>query len=561
MQEMYDLATLLDDMLKDEESDVHEHRIISQDEIRKLLLETIHHNACMGGSASGPPLGESLVHEKLITEEQLFTALKMQSENGGRIGSILVSMGCITERQLLRFLEKKHGIEAATLVGLNINDSALSLLPTRIMLKYKVLPIEVGESAIRLGMENPNDLSAIHTVEFFTSKRVIPVIVPAYQMSVASRFIEEKKAGVFQGADFQNALKESTTIQTLLEWLAEVKGTDLLISAGLPPMVKGNRQFLRFSMPPLTPEQCSAYAKSLMSDLQWEDFLKRKDLHFAATFEGVGRFRVNAYRQKDTVSLAVRRISSEISSLEALGLPAELEEYVLKPHGLILVAAPIGHGKTTTMAAMVDLINRRRACNIITLEDPIEYLHEPKCSVISQREVGKDISSLSEGLRRVFKQAPDVIVIGEMSDRESFEIALACASTGHLVLGAMHSSNATSALETIIARHPPHLQCQARKQLADSLVLVLSQRLLPGLGDGAMALAHERLAGSTRVKSCIREDRIHQIRTQIQPEAEDFSSMDISLIRLLSEERISLDSALIHAESPDFAKRLGKDKA
>jgi len=311
-------------------------------------------------------------------------------------------------------------------------------------------------------------------------------------------------------------------------------------------------------MPSLAPDQCVAYGKGLMTEGQWEEFLKRKEYDFSVEVEGLSRFRVNAYRQRNTISLALRRIRLDIPNFEELGLPRWLEEYTLKPQGLILVTAPTGHGKTTTVASMVDIINRKRQVNIITLEDPIEYLHKPQKCNINQREIGIDTDSFSEGLRRIFRQAPDVIVVGEMRDHETFESALRAASTGHLVLSTMHAPNTTSAVSGLVNRFPAHLQPQVLQQLADSLLLVFSQRLIPMMGSDGMALAYEMLINSYRMKNFIRENKMHQIRTQIQTEADDYSSIDISLIRLVKEGKISMENALIYADTRDYVMNLGR---
>jgi twitching motility protein PilT len=230
----------------------------------------------------------------------------------------------------------------------------------------------------------------------------------------------------------------------------------------------------------------------------------------------------------------------------------------MKPQGLILVTAPAGHGKTTSVAAMVDLINRKRQANIISLEDPIEYLHKPlKCNV-NQREIGTDTDSFSEGLRRIFRQAPDVIVVGEMRDHETFESALRAASTGHLVLSTMHAPSTTSAIDGMVNRFPSHLQMQVRHQLADALLILLSQRLIPRKDTDGMALAHEFLLNSYRMKNFIRENKVHQIRTQIQTESDDYSSIDMSLIRLVKEGKISMENALVYADTRDYVLNLGR---
>jgi len=555
MPETYDLAKMLGEIIEDEKVDSSRNRKVSQEEINTILLQKT--RTVRTGDGSKLPLGEALILEGLLTQSQLQKALKVQSQKGQKLGSILVSLGYITDEALLSFLGRQYGIEGTSLLDVCINEDVMTVVPSSIILKHKVLPLKVESRSIHLAMESPNDFTTIREVEFFTGKRVHPVIVPSYQMDLALKCLEEKKAMGFSGADLQQAREERPmTVAGLLQYLVSANGSDMLITAGVPPSVKVSNSLRRSNMSVLTPDQCVVYAKTLMNERQWEDFLKNKEIDFAVDFENIGRFRINAYRQKDTVSLAIRRIVSTILSFETLGLPDWLEESVLKPQGLILVTAPTGHGKTTTAAALVERINRKRRCNIVTLEDPIEYVYQPQKSNINQREVGADTDSFSEGLRRIFRQAPDVIVIGELRDQETFEIALRAASTGHLVLSTMHSSNATAAIDSMVNRFPQHLQGQVRQQLADALLLVFSQRLLPGTRRDSLVLAYEKLINSFRIRNFIRENKVHQIRSQIQGEADDFASLDVCLVRLLKEGKIFMKDALLLADSPEYLAKV-----
>lgn len=223
---------------------------------------------------------------------------------------------------------------------------------------------------------------------------------------------------------------------------------------------------------------------------------------------------------------------------------------------MILISGPAGHGKTTTLATLIDIINTHRRCNIISLEDPIEFLHKHKNSNVNQREIGHDTRSFYEGLKHVFRQSPDVIVVGELRDTGSFEIALHAADTGHLVFSTLNASNTTSTIERIINMFPPHQQNLIRTKLADSLLLVFSQRLIPlKKGDGRI-LAHEKLINSFRIKNFIREEKTHQIRSQMQSETEDYTSIDISLARLYRAGLITLEHGILFADNEQFFREL-----
>lgn len=258
------------------------------------------------------------------------------------------------------------------------------------------------------------------------------------------------------------------------------------------------------------------FARELMVPEQMRRFELANDIDFAFTDPGTGRFRVNIYKQRGSVSIAIRHILEHKMALKELGLPDEMENYILKPQGLILVTGPAGHGKSTTLACFIDIINTKRKCNIITLEDPIENLHSHKNSNVNQREIGIDTESFSEGLKHIFRQDPDVIVIGEMRDPDSFRIALTAAETGHLVMSTLHSRNTTSTIERVIDMFPPHQQSQIRNQLADSLLLILSQRLVTKKDNSGLILAYEKMVNTFKIKNFIREGKTHQIRSQMQ---------------------------------------------
>jgi twitching motility protein PilT len=552
MAEAFDLGKMLEEIMDDEKISVSKNRKVSQDEIKKMLLDRQKNLARQGRRQTRLQLGEALEREGVISTEQLHSALKLQSQKGGKIGSILVEMGVLTEDDLLSFLGKQHGLQSTSLLDLEISEDLMSLLPSRVIFKHRILPLRMEGRTLDLGIENPNELTAIHEVEFLTGKRVRPVIIPSYQMELAIKYIEEKGGGIFSGHDIQSSLKGTMTIRTLLEQLVSADATDLLVTAGVPPTVRANTTLRRTSLPSLSPDQCVAYAKALMTERQWEDFLNRRELDFAIEYDNLGRFRVNTYRQKNTVSIAIRRVMQGSLGCEALGIPTWLEEFAMKPQGLVIVTAPTGHGKTTTLAAMVDVINRTRRCNIITLEDPIEYLHKPVKSNINQREVGTDTASFSEGLRRIFRQNPDVIMIGEVRDQETFEIAARAASTGHLVLTSTHAPNATAAIENMVNCLPHHLQMEVRLQLSDALLVVFAQRLIPSKDGTRVYLAYEKLINSYRIKNFIRDNRVHQIRTQIQQEADDFASIDFCLAKLLNEGKITIEDVSAYADSVDF---------
>ncbi|MEE9524014.1 MAG: PilT/PilU family type 4a pilus ATPase, partial [Thermodesulfovibrionales bacterium] len=498
-------------------------------------------------TTSKPRIGEVLLQHKLIDSHQLKEALRVQSQKGGQIGSILIELGYVSTETLLDFLGKQMGIPTTNLFQLSIPRNILNLLPFYLITKYRVLPLEAEYNSVTLGMANPNDLSAISEIEFLTGKRVSPVIVSSSQIDLAIKSIQEKRGESFDGSSINEKQEEEEVkgivkLDAMLKYLTTSEASDMLITAGVSPSIKVHNTLKRSNLPKLTPEQCVQYAKALMSDKQWEEFLRKKQYDFAISYEGIGRFRINVYRQRNSVSISIRHLLDIIPSFEILGLPEWLGEFALKTQGLILITGPASHGKTTTLASMIDMINAKRKCNIVTLEDPIEYLHKHKNSNVNQREIGTDVDSFYDGMKSISRQSPDVIVIGDMRDNETIEMALRAASTGHLVLSNMHSFNATGAIDRIINSFLPHQQPQVLGMITDSLQLVFAQRLLPREDSDERILAYEKLINSYRIKNLIRENKIHQIRSQVQTDSDDFSSIDMSLVKLLNERKICLES-------------------
>ncbi len=503
-------------------------------------------------------LGEILVACRLISENDLAKALKVQTQRGGQLGSVLLELGYLKVEELQELLGMQLGLPTANLYTLEIEPTVINLLPFEKMKQHKAIPIAVSNKNIFLAMVCPNDFNAIKEIEFCIGKSVQPVVMPSIQINAALRFIEEKGGRLGQplkGVDIEayatrrHTVSEHTELKQLFRMLVDQKASDLLLSAGVPPCLKKDNEVVRISTTFLTPQDTVRYSYELMSDTQREEFERMKELDFAHTYPDIGRFRINIYKQRGSVSLAVRHINETIPTTEELGLPAWVEEFALKTQGLILITGPTGHGKTTTLAALLDVINRNRHCNIITIEDPIEFLHKHKSSNVNQREVGLDTDSFHEGLRHIFRQAPDVIVIGEMRDPESFAIAIQAAETGHLVLSTMHSNTSTSAVERIIDVFPPQQQQQIRVQLAESFIMILNQRLVPRKKKAGVVLACEKLIGSVRSRNLIREAKTHQIRSMLQQSSEDYESIDIALARLYREHKITLETGLKFCEN------------
>jgi twitching motility protein PilT len=510
-------------------------------------------------------LGELLMEKGLINTNQLKDALKKQAQTGGHIGSILLEIGHISTDDLLSVLSAQLGIPSVNLLEINISHELLKLMPLEKIKTLKVIPINIDETSVTLAMVNPLDNISIRDIEFSLGKKVVPVVVPASQMDAAIQSIDSHPESILTGENIAREVHRTETghapsLMSLLKSLLNSSATDMLLTAGVPPSIKLSNDIKRTSTIPLTPYDCERYARELMTEKDWAIFAKRGDYDFAITYPEIGRLRVNLYRQRNSVSITVRLIVDILPSLEELGLPEWIKQYAMMPQGLILVSGPAGHGKTTTLAAMVDIINTGRKCNIITLEDPIEYLHKHKRSNVNQREVGLDTESFHEGLKHIFRQDPDVIVIGEIRDAESSAIALQAADTGHLVIATVHASTAASTIERIINLFPPDQQHLIRTRIADSLLFVLSQRLVPLHNNESRVLAYEKIINSYSMKNLIREGKTHQIKSQMMTGTEEYSSLESALAKLFLSDLIKFEQGLLFSENKQFYKDLTKSR-
>ena len=343
----------------------------------------------------------------------------------------------------------------------------------------------------------------------------------------------------------------SIDMKSLFDLVVVRRSSDLLLTAGAPPLLRLNGELKATEYPELSPEDNKRLIYSILSDKQREEFEEKRELDMSIGVSGGHRFRVNVYMQKGCVTAAMRAIPEQMPALEQLGLPKIVAKLAFRPQGLILVTGPTGHGKTTTQAAMIDLINTHKRCHIITVEDPIEYIHNHKKSVVDQRELGSDTLSFAGALKYVLRQDPDVILIGEMRDLETISSALTAAETGHLVLGTLHTNDAIQTIDRIVDVFPPGQQQQIRIQLALSMLAVVSQRLLPRASGKGRVLACEVLRNNSAVGNLIREAKSHQIYSIMETHSKDgMITLDYSIKQLYLRGIISYDVALNHVRNP-----------
>ncbi|GMW01897.1 MAG: twitching motility protein PilT [Candidatus Hydrogenedentota bacterium] len=339
-------------------------------------------------------------------------------------------------------------------------------------------------------------------------------------------------------------------LKTLFDMVTKEKASDLLISAGAPPMLRVNGRMLRTRNDNLTPEETKKMIYTVLSPEQRKRFEEVKELDLSLAVGRKHRFRVNVYYQKGAVTAAFRPIPEDIPQLENLGLPAAIAKFTQAKQGLILVTGPTGHGKTTTQAALIDRINDTRECHIITAEDPIEFVHHHKKSIVDQREVGGDTNDFHTALKYVLRQDPDVILVGEMRDLETIQAALRAAETGHLVMATLHTNDAIQTVDRVIDVFPGEQQQQIRFMLSMTLLAVVSQRLLPRVDQEGRVMACELLINNTAVANLIREGKTHQVYSIMETNTKSgMITMDRSIKELYMKGVISYDDAVGHVRN------------
>ncbi|MCQ2539717.1 MAG: type IV pilus twitching motility protein PilT [Acetatifactor sp.] len=341
-------------------------------------------------------------------------------------------------------------------------------------------------------------------------------------------------------------------LENILRAANEGRASDVHITVGVPPIMRVNGSLVRLDYPNLTPDDTECIARDMMTDKQWQAFITTGEYDMSLTVREFGRYRVNVYKQRGSVAMALRLVGMQIPTPEQLGIPQSVVDLYEKKRGLILVTGPTGSGKSTTLAALINKINEERDAHIITLEDPIEYMHKHKKSVVNQREIGVDSDDYAAALRAALREDPDVILVGEMRDLETISIAVRAAETGHLVLSTLHTIGAASTVDRVIDVFPPHQQQQIRVQLATVLEAVISQQLIPTADGLGRVAAFEVLHATYSVRNLIRENKSFQLTSVMQTgKGVGMITMDDYLLQLYFEGRIDRENALLFAQNQE----------
>ena len=347
-------------------------------------------------------------------------------------------------------------------------------------------------------------------------------------------------------------------LQALLKAMLDKGASDLHITAGSPPRLRIDNELVRLQTEPLTPVDTKQLCYSVMNDAQKLRFEEDLEIDFSFGIRNLARFRANVYMQQSCVAGAFRIVPYQIIPLEELGLPPVIQELCDKPRGLVLVTGPTGSGKSTTLASMIDRINTRMRGHIVTVEDPIEFQHTHKASLVNQREIGRDSQSFKRALKYILRQDPDVVLIGEMRDQETIEAALTVAETGHLCFGTLHTNSAVQSINRIVDVFPSHAQSQIRAVLSFVLEGVVTQTLIPKAAGSGRALAAEVMVPNPAIRNLIREDKLHQIYSQMQIGQSKFGmqTMNQALCDLYLRKVISLEECVGHSSEVDELKTM-----
>lgn len=355
----------------------------------------------------------------------------------------------------------------------------------------------------------------------------------------------------------KNLVKETqmreVDIYSLLKLLVEKGGSDLHLTAGTPPLIRIDGLLYPLRLPSLKPSEVQKLCYSVLTDEQKKKFEEKHEIDLSFQWKGVSRFRANFFQQRGSMAGAIRQIPTKIMSFEELGLPSVIHSIIEKPRGLVLVTGPTGSGKSTTLASMIDILNQRRRGHIITIEDPIEFLHSHKNCIVNQREVGTDTFSFAEALKYIMRQDPDIILVGEIRDIETMETTLRLSETGHLVFATLHTNNTVQTIIRILDFFPPSHQDRVRTQLSFVLEGVLCQQLLPKADGKGRVLAVEVMIPNPAIRNLIRENKIHQIYTQVQlgQTRSGMQTLNQALFRLYMQRLVTKEEVISRSSDPE----------
>ena len=507
-------------------------------------------------------IGEFLVSRKVLSKDVMEATLLREAQTGVPLAKLLASEGMVAERDLVAAVADQLGIPMWDPNTEPIPAILGGMLPVAMCQRLRAVAVGMSGNELTVAMENPTDQESVKQIVADTGWMVRPVLAAASDISLAIEAVygvEDRAAVVVSDGQATEVPAETEVhLNALLEEMVELGASDLHLSAGLPPCIRvdGHLRPLE-GYETLTPSELRRMVYAILSQRQREKFEAELELDTSHSVPNVGRFRLNVFVQRDSVGAVLRAIPFKIVPLDKLGVPAVVGGLASLPRGLVLVTGPTGSGKSTTLASIVDIINTTQPLHIMTVEDPIEFVHTHKRCVVNQREVGEDTKSFADALKHVLRQDPDVILVGEMRDLETISTALTAAETGHLVFGTLHTQDAPQSIDRVIDVFPAHQQQQIRVQLASALQAVVTQQLLPRATGRGRAVACEVLVATPAIRNLIREGKVHQIYSSMQAGGKyGMQTMDQSLAQLVRAGTVGLDVALERCHNEEDLRRL-----
>ena len=528
-------------------------------------------------------LGEFLVDRKVLSRDALEAALVEEANTGRPLPSVLVSQGLVGEKDLVAAIAHSLGKRFIDLTESPVSPELDRLIVAELATKYLAVAVDIEGTELVVAMEDPGDREAVAALEASTGWRLRPALAvraelvqlvnAMYGVGPTSPEGESGSRASSEGVALEISLAdpartrspawvdvddEELHVNELLQRVLDLGGSDLHLAAGTEPAVRVHGDLKRLTeFPALNGSEIRRMVYAILTQKQREKFESELELDTSHSIPGAGRFRVNVFLQRDSVGAVMRAIPYEIVPLDKLGLPPSVSQLANLPRGLVLVTGPTGSGKSTTLASLVDIINATRPAHIMTVEDPIEFLHEHKLSVINQREVGEDTHSFAAALKHVLRQDPDAILVGEMRDLETIHTALTAAETGHIVFGTLHTQDAPQSIDRIIDVFPAAAQQQVRTQLATCLQGIVTQQLVPRPDGRGRIVAAEVLIATPAIRNLIREGKTHQVYSAMQAGGRyGMQTMDQSLAGHVVSGAITLDAALERCSNVEDLKRL-----
>jgi twitching motility protein PilT len=512
-------------------------------------------------------LGEFLVERHVLSRDDLAIATAESRRTGDPLPAVLRRANLVSEKDLTAAIAETVGLRFVDFTEHPLHPDAAVMIPEAVAREHCAIGVDFEGTKLVVAFTDPGDDRAVTAVGAASGYEVVPAAAGRYEIvhALDSVFgpqrpdapsLEEPEPDPFDEP-------QGIHINQLLEMVIELRGSDLHLTAGSSPVIRVHGELRPVdTIEPLNGSDIREMVYAILTQKQREKFENELELDCSYTLPGRSRFRVNVFLQRDSVGAVLRAIPYQIVDFDELGLPPSVKAFADLPRGLVLVTGPTGSGKSTTLASLVDIINRTKALHIMTVEDPIEFLHTHKRAVVNQREVGEDTRSFSEALRHVLRQDPDVILVGEMRDLDTIQTALTAAETGHLVFATLHTQDAPQSIDRIIDVFPSHQQQQVRVQLASALQGIVTQQLLRTPDGGGRAVAAEVLVATPAVRNLIREGKIYQIYSIMQAGAKfGMVTMDQHLARLVKAGRVSLESALERCANEDDLRRLVQNAA